>query len=74
MGRINVTFTIFEGPSGPNDARFTNDWSTVPWGFLKTASHQCSMSPQSLQTGPAILAEGAIALSVTHSGGALLAS
>jgi len=89
MGRINVTSSIFEGPSGPNwtpnaccavcravGLRHDGfEWQqsfraqalkhTVVIDRLNSAPWPCAQG---------ILAEGAIALSVTLSGGALFAS
>ena len=75
MGRINVTFTIFGELRAPTTQSFT---------FLACHKEalQCFvpyMLPLQLHAEPPcplkyILAEGAIALSVTLSGGALFAS
>ena len=76
MGRINVTSSIFEGPSGPNQILGMQQWSGNPaTGPDSKRTVVISVSDDlSRAAAPGILAEGAIALSVTLSGGALFAS
>ena len=91
MGRINVAYAIFEGPSGPNKKRsqkFVRQHAQITT-LMHGAVFVCSLSRRSVAKSAAlhmpilyvaarkargILAEGAIALSVTLSGGALFAS
>ena len=88
MGRINVAYAIFEGPSGPNnerrqrlgreDAHIDVSANATVIVFLlsrealtkSTALHML-LSPVAARKATGILAEGAIALSVTLSGGEL---
>ena len=85
MGRINVTSSIFEGPSGPN--LHSTSWCPdfrykackLQRRALATPGRKRTVVIYNLDALPrpgvqAILAEGAIALSVTLSGGALFAS
>lgn len=92
MGRINVAYAIFEGPSGPNkDVKQRREVAFGMGAMANTSCLSCTLYhlpkilrksrastprshllPAHLRVG--ILAEGAIALSVTLSGGALFAS
>ena len=89
MGRINVAYAIFEGPSGPNKkvrqlmevgkgllaTIACMNWPSLHCSILKKScapTQSSRLFPAHLRVG--ILAEGAIALSVTLSGGALFAS
>ena len=91
MGRINVAYAIFEGPSGPNKDVKQSMGVAMGMSMGKISSLSCLslLSAKALSKSfactprnrlfPAhlracILAEGAIALSVTLSGGALFAS
>ena len=86
MGRINVAYAIFEGPLGPNksgwDSAFKEGRKRRLSGFILLCAHCCLTSHSfglptqdfSARNFAGILAEGAIALSVTLSGGALFAS
>ena len=87
MGRINVAYAIFEGPLGPNKSGWD---SAFKEGREEKALHQLNLlcahccftshnfrlpaQDFSARNFAGILAEGAIALSVTLSGGALFAS
>ncbi len=73
MGRINVASQIFAGLSEPQQTAMPRaDYACgcVANGPNTNAVQQCIAR----RAVPAILAEGAIALSVTLSGGALFAS
>ena len=93
MGRINVAYAIFEGPSGPNkclplDSNSNTGIVDEGLAALKCASFRFHWRQAATKrmvsymqalyvaarTATGILAEGAIALSVTLSGGALFAS
>ena len=83
MGRINVTSTIFEGLSGPNGSLLLISCPRgVGWrnqkltaaNLVETTRGAQANKPTFARMRSGILAEGAIALSVTLSGGALFAS
>jgi hypothetical protein len=82
MGRINVTSKIFEGASAPNIlVTYTSMHQACCCcfcsGYTSSMSHWCTLWKEAEGRPPSkklILGEGAVALSVTLSGGALFAS